>query len=210
MAIKITADSILKTIKPERHQFTVKELDALVSGSAEPLRVSTVWVMYNEQAEKTEPLNKVASFFFNMPMHGTVLIIPPQQLPSAWDVMEPNDFLYTSDQIEAGFILTLQSALSQFRGTNGNIKNVNVCKEEWVYKPSDVIDEETKDFFIKSYNSIVNTDPNTELLFEDEYNIVKTLSIADKQKTIQQMIDFFVDIEEYEKCSKLMEIKETA
>jgi hypothetical protein len=48
------------------------------------------------------------------------------------------------------------------------------------------------------------------LLFEDEYNIVKTLSIADKQKTIQQMIDFFVDIEEYEKCSKLMEIKETA
>jgi len=210
MAIKITTDSVLRTIKPAHHQFTVKELDSHVSGNAEPLKVSTVWVMYSNQAEKTEPLNKVASFFFNIPMHGTVLVIPAQQLPSAWDVMEPNDFLYTSDQIDAGFILSLQSALTQFRGTIGNPKSANFYKEEWVYKPSDVIDEETKDFFNKSYSSIINTEPNSELLFEDEHNIVKAETLKDKQKTIQQMIDYFVELEEYEKCSKLMNIKETA
>lgn len=207
MAIKITTDSIVKTVIPNLYQFTVKELDAQVNGRVDPLKVGPLWVMCNENANKTEPLNKVASFFFDRKMYGTVLIIPPQQLPSAWDVMEPDDFLYTSDQIDAGFILTLQAALSQFRGANAN---VNTCKEEWLYKPSDVIDKETKDFFIKSYDSIINSPASAEVLFEDERNIVKTLSIADKQKTIQQMIDFFVDIEEYEKCSKLLEIKETA
>ena len=46
------------------------------------------------------------------------------------------------------------------------------------------------------------------VLFEDDEIVVKTANNEDRIKTIQQMINYFVEEEEYEKCAKLIEVKE--
>ena len=136
MAIRITSDAIVKVVKPVFHQFSLNELNDVVEGWIEPLKIGPIWVMYKEKAKESgEPLNQVASFFFDVAMYGTVLIVPPQQMPTEWDLMEPDDYRYTADQIESGFLTALQNALAYNRVSDKTYKESP--KEEWSYEPGD-------------------------------------------------------------------------
>jgi hypothetical protein len=211
MAIKITADAIVKMIRPKDQHFSLDELNDHVNGWIEPLKVGPVWVVYREKSkENGEPLNQVASFFFDVAIYGTVLVIPPQQMPIEWDLLEPADLQYSSDQVDTGFLSALQGALVYnrvFGATNIVSQNSVIRKQEWSFKPSDAIDEETAEFFNKAYESIVKIRKDNEnVLFEDETLVVKTSSTEDKVKTIKQMIDYFVQSEDYEKCAELQKL----
>lgn len=213
MAIKITTDAIVRTVKPTFHQFSLDELNDHVEGWIEPTKIGPIWVMYKEKSkEDGEPLNQVASFFFDVAMYGTVLVVPPQQMPAEWDIMDSSDHRYSADQVDSGFLSALQQALVYNRviGSKSEEELRGFAKEEWTYQPTDDVDDNTKDFFKKAYDSIVsmNLTKENSILFEDDEIIVRTPSNTDRIKTIQQMIDFFVEEEEYEKCAKLLEVKE--
>ena len=211
MAVKITSDAIVRVIKPVSHQFNLDELNDQVEGWIEPLKIGPIWVMYKEKAkEEGEPLNQVASFFFDVAMYGTVLVVPAQEMPTEWDLMEDKDYEYSSGQVDSGFLSSLQQALVYNRVFNKDDNFKGFTKEEWSYEPSDEINEEVKDFFRKAYDSIVSTHltKDNTVLFEDDDVIIKTPSNEDRIKTIQQMIDYFVEEEEYEKCGKLLKLKE--
>jgi hypothetical protein len=216
MAIKLTSDSIVRVIRPESRKFNLDELNNHVEGFIEPLKIGPVWVMYSDTAKKEgQPLNKVASFFFDVAIYGAVLVVPPHQLPADWDLMEPEDYKYTADDIDNGFLLSLQSALIHNRvfGAPGPDENLEKLIsrfdpiEEWTYKPpvNDEIDENTADFYRQVYDYISrNPDKfKSNILLSENDLIIKLEDPQDKEKIIQQMIDYFVTVEEYEKCSIL-------
>ena len=213
MAIKITSEAIVRTVKPEFTQFSLKELNDHVEGWIEPLKIGPIWVMYREKAkEDGEKLNQLATFFFDVPMYGTVMVVPPQQMPEEWDLMEEHDHRYSSDQIDSGFLSALHQALvlNRFIDKPTADELTSFMKEEWSYLPSNEVGEEEKEFFRKNYDTLINPNLNKDdtVLFEDDDIIVKTSNNEDRIKTLQQMIDFFVEEEEYEKCAKLLQVKE--
>jgi hypothetical protein len=213
MAIKITSDAIVRTVKPALQQFSLNELNEHVDGWIEPFKIGPIWVMYREKAkENGEPLNQLASFFFDVAMHGTVIVVPPQQLPLEWELMEDKDYRYSSDQIDSGFLSALHQALvlNRFIDKPEADTLTSLMKEEWSYQPSDETSDNEKDFFRKVYDTIIKQNLKKEdtVLFEDDDVIVKTETNEDRIKALQQMIDYFVEEEEYEKCAKLLQVKE--
>lgn len=208
MAIKLTTESIVKMVHPSELQFTLDELNEHVSGWIEPFKVGPIWIMYKENSKETgEPLNKVASLFFNIAMYGTVLIVPPQQMPPSWDLTDESDRKYTAEQVDTGFLSALQTALVHNRVIGQNKEAYVPTKEDWTYVPPNEVDDETISFFNQSYWFIVQTKRSVDdnILYEDERLIVRALP-ADRLKTLHQMMDYYISLEEYEKCSELKKI----
>lgn len=216
MAVKIGTDNILKMVRPNSYKFTLDELNTGVNGFIEPIKMGPLWVMYSEEAKiNGEPLNKVASFFFDVAIYGTVLVVPPHQLPSEWDLMEPEDYRYTADDIDSGFLTSLQQALIYSRTfglqfdeeeLNGTFYNP---VEKWNYKPNErsEITEDLIEFYNKSYEYIVkNSIKDNVVLFEDGVEVV--VSTEDMESFINQLIDHFINEEAYEKCAKLKQTYE--
>ena len=219
MAIKITTDSIVKMIRPASRQFNIQDLNNHVSGFIEPVKLGPVWLMYDEKAKsKGEPLNEVASFFFDVAIHGTALIVPPQQLPSDWDLMEPEDYKFTANEVDNGVLMTLQNALIHKRvfGAPGpdemsdRFQNSLLPIEEWTYKPNEESDstEHTAEFFDKVFMHIKEkpNDIKKNILLSDKAVMVTVETEKDRIDTINQMIDHYISLEEYEKCTFLRDV----
>jgi hypothetical protein len=218
MAIKIDTDSIVRVIHPDSSKFSLQDLNNLVDGFIEPLKIGPVWVMYDETAKANrEPHNQIATFFFGTPMYGTVVIVPPQQLPEDWDIMDESDKHYSADDIDSGFLLSLQSALMQYRvfGVPGNDRMENLKehfqgREEWTYQPPSkaTIDLNTEDFYCQVYE-FIHKNPDTfkkNIILDKSDLIIKIESVADRERMINQMIEYFVSREEYEKCTFLQSV----
>lgn len=216
MAVKIGTDNILRMVRPNSYKFTLEELNNGVNGFIEPVKMGPLWVMYSEEAKiNGEPLNKVASFFFDVAIHGTVLVVPPHQLPSEWDLMEPEDYRYTADDIDGGFLRSIQQSLIYSRTfgleldedeLNGTFYNP---VEKWNYKPNErsEITEDVIEFYNKSYEFIVkNSIKDNVVLFEDGVEV--TVATEDMETFINQLIEHFVNEEAYEKCAKLKQVYE--
>jgi len=212
MALKIGLDNVVKIIRPANKKFNLQDLNDNVDGFIEPFKIGPVWVMHDEKAkEKGEPINKIASFFFQVAMHGTVLVVPSQQLPADWDVADPEDFSYTSDEIDTGVLISLQNALMYNRVFGGlrnpldSIENI-LPKEEWVYKPGEEKqDDSLIDFYHQVYDYITNNPDSfrKNVIADDNFVIVRLDSHEDKEMMINQMINHFLQTEEYEKCAVL-------
>lgn len=222
MAVKIGTDNILRMVRPNSYKFTLDELNNGVNGFIEPIKMGPLWVMYSEEAKiNGEPLNKVASFFFDVAIHGTVLVVPPHQLPSEWDLMEPEDYRYTADDIDSGFLRSVQQALIYSRTFGLDIDDVDDDikeivngtfynpVEKWSYKPREKT-EMTEDlilFYNGSYEYIIkNSIKNNVVLVDDGVEV--TVSSDDMDYYINQLIEYFVEKEEYEKCAKLKQVYE--
>jgi len=219
MAILITSEAIVRTVSPKQSKFGIDDLNDIIEGWIEPVKVGPLWIMYKE-GSKTEPLNELASLVFNMPLHGKVLVVPVQQLPSDWDLMEPEDFKYSGEEVDVGFLLSLQSLLMQKKlfddqgimySPDGSAIFDFGPKEEWTYDPNvnEQDDVATRDF-LKSVYPYLATKESAELkggvIFEDEGLIVRVQNIKDLTLAINQMIDMYVEEEEYEKCAHLQKI----
>jgi hypothetical protein len=206
MAIKITTDSIVKMFRPAAHQFNIDELNHEVDGWVEPLRIGPIWVMYKDKGKEALPLNQLATFFFDVPMYGTVLIVPPKQMPTEWGMVDSDDLKFSSEQVETGFLSSLQQALVYNRIFSKENQVWEMPKEDWIYQPNDTVDEYAIEFFNKSYSFIVEEERDGCILYEDDEVVVRTLTIEDKVKTYTQMIQHFVELEEYEKCAALQKL----
>jgi len=215
MALKIGLDNVVKIMRPEGRKFNLQDLNDSVDGFIEPFKIGPVWVMYDEEAKKKgEPLNTIASFFFQVAMHGTVLVVPSQQLPSDWDVAEPEDYNFTPDEIDTGVLISLQNALMYnrvFGGTRDPLDTFEkyLPKEEWVYKPEpENFDENTKDFYRQVYDYISkNPDSFKRNIIIDETSVtVRVETQEDREMIVNQMIEYFLETEEYEKCAVLKKV----
>ena len=218
MAVLITSEAIVKTVSPLKNKFGIEELNDHIDGWIEPVKIGPLWIMYKEGSDK-DPLNEIASMVFNMPLRGKVLVVPVQQLPTEWDLMEPEDFKYSGEEVDCGFLLSLQSLLIHRKLMEENsgvyspdgtaVFNIGP-KEEWLYDPKlNETDEPTKEFLKSVYPYVVEIGADKlkdGVLFEDEGLIVRVENVKDLNLAISQMIEMYVEEEEYEKCAQLQKI----
>ena len=61
MAVKISVDGLIRTIKPNRASFELRDLEIEVGGSIEPIKIGPVWVIYAEKSKDALPRNNIAS-----------------------------------------------------------------------------------------------------------------------------------------------------
>lgn len=218
MAVLITSEAIVKTVSPLKNKFGIDELNDHIDGWIEPVKIGPLWIMYKEGSDK-DPLNEIASMVFNMPLHGKVLVVPVQQLPTEWDLMEPEDFKYSGEEVDCGFLLSLQSLLIHrklmeegegFYNQDGTTIFDVGPKEEWMYDPKvNDFDDQTKEFLKSIYDYVVSSDVyklKEGVLFEDESLIVRVENVKDLTLAISQMVEMYVEEEEYEKCAQLQKI----
>jgi len=223
MAIKLSVDKIVRSFRPENGPvFTIDELNDKVGGWVEPFKVGPVWVMYQEGArEHGEPINDLASFFFDMALYGEVIVVPPQQLPREWDLIEYEDQFVTADMVDSGFMLSLQNALmlKRMRDENPGLvidpaeyfnSQFNVRpKEEFVYEPSKdfALDENTKEFLGKVYDYIIKAPAqfNRGVLLEDSDVIIRATE-PDRKTVLEMIKGICLEKEEYEKCAVIQKL----
>jgi len=84
-------------------------------------------------------------------------------------------------------------------------------KEEWVYKPDDEnFDDNIKDFYRQVYN-FISKDPDSfkkNIIIDEESVTVRVESQQDRETIVNQMITYFLETEEYEKCAVLKKVLE--
>jgi len=212
MAIKITTENVVRIVRPDSRKFNLDELNMHVDDFISPLKIGPIWVMSGESSEANGmEYNEIASFFFGSDFYGDVIVVPPQQLPADWEAMEPSDYRYTAEEIDGGFLLTLQTALVHNR-VFGSAKGQYTSKEEWTFTPPEdtEIDERTQSFYRQVYDYITeNPDMfKKNIILQDDEVIVKIDTSEDRKVILQQMLDIFVNEEEYEKCAELKRVIE--
>lgn len=216
MAIKIETNNIVRVFRPVGKAFTLQEINDEVGGLVEPQKVGPLWLMYDE--EQSGEVNRIATMFFDSTLRGTVLVIPPQELPAEWEAMDETDYRYQASDVDTGFLLALQKAMAATNAFgSGSILGDGISRfmsaqEEWVYTPPDTdeLDENTIDFYNQVYDYI-SKNPDMfkkNFLFSESTMVVKIEQEQEKKKMIQQMIDYYISTEEYEKCRFLRDALE--
>lgn len=221
MAVKITDSGHVKVLKPSTSYFNLQDLENEVGGFIEPIKIGPVWIIFNENSKTSLPLNQVASYFFDVAMHGDVLVIPPQQLPPDWDIMDEDDYKYTGEQVDEGFLISLQRALissmngmGMFHnpfGINSPVKGF-AMEEEYLFEPPKDLtpdDDNTRDFYKQVCERSFNIEKFKKegVIMEDDGIIIKIKEHHNKLKCLDQMISLYLEEEEYEKCAELRDIK---
>jgi len=217
MAIKITTEGLIRTIKPNRASFELRDLEFEVGGSIEPVKIGPVWVIYSEQSKEVMPRNSVASSFFEVAIYGDVMVVPPQQLPHDWDIMDEEDYKYTAEEVDEGFILSLQRSLLNtagmpFHAIANNFPNPFAYIEEFLYKPPHELaadDTNTRDFYRQICEKPINVEKLSRegIILEDPGVVIRVKEREDRLIMINQMIQFYIETEEYEMCAKLQKVK---
>lgn len=207
MAILITTESIVKTVSPKDRTFNIDDLNSLVEGWINPVKIGPLWVMYKEDCDD-QPVNQIATAVFQVQLRGTVLVVPVQQLPREWDLMESTDYDFSGEEVDLGFLVSLQKCVSENQ-VNGVIFDTDIEeKEEWYYDPEIAESQESTDeFFSGIYPFFAEkVDYEDHILFEDEMTLIRVESTEEMKTVIRQMIDYFERKEEYEKCAQLNKI----
>lgn len=199
MAIKITPDSRVSKIIPKEKYFDIEEICDEINGWVNPLKIGPVWVFTGEDSKiQGLELNKVASYYFEIPMYGNVVIVPPQELPPNLNPMGEDDEKFTAEQIDMGLLMSLEHFLLNI--TNSPYYAV---KRECYFIPDDDVNEDVRMFYKKSFEYFEKTGTLFEdkIAYEDNYLMIKLKDDEDLISFLNQMIVVFTELEEYEKCS---------
>jgi hypothetical protein len=224
MAIKLSKEGTVLKVTPHFKQyFDIAAMEDAVGGWPDPMKIGPIWIIQNENILKSQDnLNELASKFFHIPIYGDILVLSSHELPKEWDLLEDSDSMYTADDIDAGFIKSLsdmaifenlyipysQPYEPDFVNSFGVQKPQQV---EYTYSPEKQVknDDEFKDFLRNAYDYVISSAPDFKnfVVYEDELNVVKVNVKKDMLKTIDQMLEIFVEEESYEKAAKLRDLR---
>jgi hypothetical protein len=217
MAIKISVDGKISKILPGANKyFSISAMEELVGGWPYPIKVGPVWVIQNEDLIKTgQSINNLASRFFRTNIFGDVLTLSSHELPTDWDLLDDNDKKYTAEEIDAGFIKAL-TEMTIYEGYQYPINTPIVQAEkspeqiEYTYSPEKqkVFNDEFRDFLKNAFDHVVSNKKEF-VVYEDANNIVKVKGKKDQLKTLEQMLNIFVEEENYEAAAQLRDLKLT-
>lgn len=217
MAIKISVDGKISKILPgTNNYFDINAMEEIVEGWPYPMKIGPVWVIQNEDLYTTQKnINNLASRFFCRSIFGEVFIVSSHELPPSWDLLDDFDNKYSAEIIDSGFIKAITEMV-----INENYylpidysytKNQNFTKKlknEYIYSPENQnkSTDEFKDFLREGIDYITSNEKEF-VIFEDENNIVRVKGKKDQVKTLEQMLEIFVEEENYEAAAKIRDFK---
>jgi len=214
MAVKIKVDNTVQIIRPTDGVFTVGEVHEHISKKIEPVNFDYIWLLYDDSGrKKKKKLNEIASLIFGMEIYGDTLIIPTEQLPDEWNVFQEESQKYRPEEIDNGVLLTIQKTIQAYRMLGDKDVSKVSIKEEWTYHHEEFQEnksaEDVADFYSSVYNYISKNPKefkSNNIIFADSYTLIKISNNSEQKKIVESMIEHFVQLEEYEKCSLLKNI----
>ena len=201
MAVRITTDGKVKVIHPEESFFWENELTSLTSKEHERFRLGLVWILASINPQGGI-VNQIASHFLETRTYGDVLVVPDSQMPFTEESGGFGSDLDPS-QVDAGIILAIYKIIKDYRLSK------EIPKNEFVFKPDGKRTDDVTAFYNKAYEYVIKKDfPSTGIMFETFEDVYIVETLEDTRKTLKEMIDLFVDTEEYEKCANLQKVLE--
>lgn len=226
MAILVTLDKIVKTVQPKNGKsFDLDEMNQIIGGWPDPFKVGPVWVMQREESsDEFAALNEIASNFFDVALYGHILVVPAQQLPLEWELLEDHEKFFTAEMVDSSFMLSLKTSIELMKMREeqpplySNMDPVDFFnhqfyipeKEEFVYNPDiDVaLNPDLKKFLNNSYEYITKSPMQFKkgVILEDADLIIRTP--PENRKTVLGiMLNMFLENEEYEKCAEIQKLE---
>jgi hypothetical protein len=214
MAVKIKVDNTVQIIRPTDGVFTVGEVHEHISKKIEPVNFDYIWLLYDDSGrKKKKKLNEIASLIFGMEIYGDTLIIPTEQLPDEWNVFQEESQKYRPEEIDNGVLLTIQKTIQAYRMLGDKDVSKVSIKEEWTYHHEEFQENKSAEDVANFYSSVykyISKNPNdfktNNIIFSDAYTLIKISNSSEQKKIVEGLIEHFVQLEEYEKCSLLKNI----
>lgn len=168
-----------------RITYSVREISNLIGGIVEPLFLGNYWIFRNKNTENLN-LNSKLTDVLNIPIYGKCFLASENEL-------EPY-FFFPKEQL-LKMINSDPNLIKKIYDENYN-ENVNTANE----------DIEREDAFNILFNEIFNKKTLKKMKFSYD-NIVKDIETVDKINLLEEMLLFFQELEEYEKCQKIVDFQ---
>lgn len=234
MALKITTEGYLKIERPIGEIFTVNEMSDLLRTDVDYVKfvdMGTFILVVDGAPERT--MNFVGSLYFRFGIFGNLLVISGNEIDKKSPIVSTENTKWAVDELEAGMIKNIKDVLNIYKMvmTNEEQSQSSVppnavpakqtekkTKGKTVYhfdpeKEGEMSEDElqfTEQFYQNAYKAlkhVKNIDVSNIVLYEDYEVIIKFIP-GKVKKTINDMINYFSSIEEYEKCAVLRDIVE--
>lgn len=221
MAVKIHLNGVMNLKKPlSSDKYDLNELAIELQTEIENLNIADMgpFVLITDNLQKE--INSVATIFFRFPVGGDVLLVSGNEIGEKKYITKENT-KYEVTETEAGIIKSIKDtiAIYQMVMDDKEIDDSNFPKSIYYYDPDKIVEEEneeeiefTTEFFNSAYKTIEDYKRKKSsdlkladlILLEDHDLVVKFPPNNKKiEKIFKNMIDYFIEQEEYEKCSIL-------
>ena len=207
MGIIITPDGKKRRLSPDKEFFSLYEISDILGGLVDISFVGNKWIFVNKLGHKLElGYNETASMLFNYPIAGACIIVDEEELPPQFfmdDKRYDNDYDEDEDEDE--------DEIHHERMQKKKNENKNENKKE------ESNDDKLREDIIKEANYLLfETGKSTDEILENFIvyrrgnNTINYTGNLEKQlEILNDMMEYFLKIEEYEKCqniSNLMQI----
>jgi len=224
MAMVITPTGKNKKHEPINGKtFTIYEISKYLDGLVEPAFIGNNWVFMNKNGLLLKmQYNEYASKMMGFDIYGLCLIIPQEELPCQFFLADDeyeneneNEDEYKDNkyQNDTEYKETKHQQNESDYMPNDDIESVdNILskiyqKEKETKKLKFLYEQAYKNLILskKSYYDLLNK--NNFIIYENESNVFDCPTKESKIQMLQDMITFFINTEEYEKCIELLNLK---
>lgn len=177
-------------LMPENEKFTIEELSKLLGGLVAILFIEDKWIFVNKNGLQLKfEYNVNASKYVGFHIYGYCIIAKQNELPSQFFMVNEEEMTEDQDtqDLEPSQVLETQE------GENMELLISDMCEKAYTEliaknRPYDKLDDRFVIYSKDNYKAIVES-------FEDRIKVIDT------------MIDYFSGKEEYEKCSRILNLK---
>lgn len=219
MAIKIHIDGTLSSNRPlSSDKYTLDEIAVELDVQKEHVKIEDMGPFILAHSFAGSTVNSIASIYFRYPIFGNTLLIAGNELSIEEHLTEENT-KYEVYDVEAGILKSIKDTMSIYQMVIGEETGSKTTqKTVYYYDPSinnekmDATEIEfTIDFYksaydvIKKHNEMPNGLKLADLTLLEEQDLVVKFPPDEKKivDIIEKMVNYFVSVEEYEKCGFL-------
>ncbi|MCK9574528.1 MAG: hypothetical protein WC979_01340 [Candidatus Pacearchaeota archaeon] len=233
MAVKITVDGYLNVEHPHNERYTIKGVANSLETDEDSIKFADMgtFIIATDMSKERE-LNSVGSLYFRFAVFGNILIMSARELPEGSPIATAENGKYDIPELEAGIIKSIKNALylykqvmnddvdaqEEFEKVSNKLKEKikSTKSEKTVYqfdpdKEGDIDDNEAEfitTFYTRAFDAIKDRkriDINKLVLFEDSDVVIKFMP-GKVKKTLSDMMTYFSELEDYEKCAVIRDI----
>jgi hypothetical protein len=220
MAMIITPTGKNKKHKPINGKtFTIYEISKYLDGLVEPAFIGNNWVFINKNGSLLKmQYNEYASKMMGFDIYGLCLIVPQEELPCQFfladDEYENDEYEndnYESNESNAEYKETKHQQNESDYMLNDDIEAMDNVLSKIYQKEQEV--KKLKIFYEQAYKNLISSNKSyydllqNFIVYENENNVFDCPTKESKTQILQNMITFFINIEEYEKCTDLLNLK---
>jgi len=227
MAVKIEIEGDIKKIKPKNIIFDDISLIEIFPNGYQFIDMGLFIVIINDSSVISK-MNKIASLFLRYPVYGEILMVSGKELnKNIFKIVTKENTKFNQNDFDEGIVNLLKETIMTFKIITSADENVkgqqfNIATNEFYDKKQILAlnpnklressqDEEDKKFIIEFYAQafeqlkIKPKNLQDIILYDDPFYLIQ-FTEGRVIETLEIMVEYFIEKEEFEKCAVLRDI----